>query len=127
MVNALLVREQVEAGRELLRKIEQAGIAVTAAMWRFLPESDEWRLFIYSPLVDQLSSRPVYQRIQPLLEGQHEAGEIFLDQITVAKSRDPFVAYVSQRVGPSRQDDVPFSDNADDLLIYRLPPISARP
>ncbi|MBM4026393.1 MAG: hypothetical protein FJ280_13470 [Planctomycetes bacterium] len=63
-----LVENDYKAGEALVRALDQAGVKVQAAFWLYLPESDEWRLYLALPEVAQRGPREAYERIQTILE-----------------------------------------------------------
>jgi hypothetical protein len=60
MAQDVLVREQIDGGRELLDRLAADGIEVTAAFWAKETESGRWYLFIASPVVDEQGIREAY-------------------------------------------------------------------
>ncbi len=51
VVKDQLTNAMVEAGAELTKKLDEMGVATTAALWLFEPEVNEWRLVFASPEV----------------------------------------------------------------------------
>jgi len=90
MVKEILVGEFVENGRRLIEAIDQAGFPVIAAFWRFLPEEEEWRLFIASPKVNELGPLAAYATIQETLV-KHQI-DLPLHRISVVSPEEPFAA-----------------------------------
>ena len=41
-----LAQESIEAGERLLRRLEEQGCAVPAAVWSYAPDINEWRLYM---------------------------------------------------------------------------------
>lgn len=41
-----LTPERIEAGERLLRRLEERGCGVPAALWSFAPDINEWRLYL---------------------------------------------------------------------------------
>ena len=63
-----LATEQIEAGRKLIERLVENGIAVTAAGW--VKESDGWQWYLYlvTPLVgEDGATTPAYRRILAVL------------------------------------------------------------
>ena len=60
MGKAALVGMDIEGGERLLNALEGIGLDIHAALWIYLPEPEEWRLMIASPMVDQEGPRKVY-------------------------------------------------------------------
>ncbi len=67
MDKTILVNEDKQAGLELVRALEKAGIPIDGAFWFQPPEWENWRLFIVSPWVSSPGPRSVYQRIRQAL------------------------------------------------------------
>jgi hypothetical protein len=89
MVKEILVGQFVENGRRLIEGLDQAGFPVIAAFWRFLPEAEEWRLFIASPKVNELGPLAAYATIQEAL-AQHQI-DLPLHRVSVVSPEEPFV------------------------------------
>ena len=53
MAEAALVEADIEAGRELVRALDDAGFPVTGAAWIHYSDVDEWRLVIRTPKAAQ--------------------------------------------------------------------------
>lgn len=68
VVKDQLTDAMIEAGAELTRKIDEAGLLINAALWLFDPEINEWRLLFASPEVSAQGSRKVYEQIRLALE-----------------------------------------------------------
>lgn len=64
MVKEQLTDPMIEAGAELTRKLDESGLPVTAALWLFVPDLNEWRLLFASPEVGTKGPRDVYEKIQ---------------------------------------------------------------
>jgi hypothetical protein len=60
MAQDVLVREQIEGGRELLDQLAADGFEITAAFWAKETESGRWYLFIASPVVDEQGLSAAY-------------------------------------------------------------------
>lgn len=90
MVEAALVERHVEEGEKLVRALDVVGFPVVAALWRFLPEEEEWRLLIASPKVNELGPLAVYTVIQEVLIEQKIA--LRLSSISAVRSDEPLVS-----------------------------------
>src|SRR5690349_11127993 len=93
MVPTPLVGVSIDAGRALVDKLVEQGISVTGAYWLYTEEIGRVRLYVVSPLVDEVGAREVYLRIYQtlsLLEGNC----LSLDDIAVISPRDRFVQAV---------------------------------
>jgi hypothetical protein len=93
LVNAPLVVSdpsalQVEATR-LIEALKRNRFRVDGALWYYFPESLDWRLVIFSPVVDRLGPHAAYTRIQKALASINPS-RLRLSDITA--------------IGPSSQD-----------------------
>ena len=69
MAEGTVVKEQltgamIDAGAELTKKLDESGLPVTAALWLFVSDLNEWRLLFASPEVGTKGRRDVYEKIQ---------------------------------------------------------------
>jgi hypothetical protein len=72
VVKEQLSEEMIEAGARLTTKLDEMGLPMTAAMWFFEPEINEWRLLIASPKLSSTGPRDVYEAIQ---KARHALGQ----------------------------------------------------
>lgn len=68
VVKDRLTDAMIDAGAELTHKLEEAGIPISAALWLFMPDANEWRLLFASPQVSEQGPRKVYEQIQVALQ-----------------------------------------------------------
>ncbi|MCU1273426.1 MAG: hypothetical protein JWO48_857 [Bryobacterales bacterium] len=50
MDQGILVGPEIEAGKKLIEALDASGFRVKAAFWFYREESEEWRLYIATPL-----------------------------------------------------------------------------
>jgi hypothetical protein len=67
---AALVGLDVEAGRQILLLLDDAKFKVVAAFWRYSSESEDWRLWIATPLVDLRGKLAAYRRLDQIVRTQ---------------------------------------------------------
>ena len=69
VVKEPLTADMIDAGEELIRKLDDLRVPTTAALWLFDPEvNDDWRLLFASPDVGEKGPLAVYRQIQLALE-----------------------------------------------------------
>jgi hypothetical protein len=132
MVTEILVKESlsdrmVSAGSDLVRRLDQAGLTVTAALWFYDPEANSWRLIIGSPDVGTRGLKAIYGEVQSVLVTLPEDQSIPFKDISVVDADDPLIALLR---GAIRTGDgiagITFSRNMingtliEDSFIYRL-------
>jgi hypothetical protein len=62
-----LVREMVDEGEALLKRLAEAGFEVTAAFWIKPIETDEWRFYVVSPAAEGTGLGPAYGRLSTVI------------------------------------------------------------
>lgn len=134
MAENTVVKEQltdamIEAGAALTRKLDGAGIGITAAFWLFDPDLNEWRLLFASPDVSSKGPRDVYAKIRRAIDELGEqASAVPLSVIKLLDSEADLVRLIRTAVGTGPGpviSRIRFSKNViagrfiDDALIYR--------
>src|SRR4051794_5990094 len=96
MVKTILVEQDIMKGMQLLAILDQQGIPIDGAFWYELPDEDEWRLFLVSPLADTMGPMALYYRIQSALRAMESTdGTRFdLSDISVVGETDPVVQFM---------------------------------
>ena len=128
VVKEQLTSAMVEAGAELTQKLDEMGLPLTAALWLFEPEVNEWRLVFASPDVAAKGPREVYDRIRQAIDQlKDKAGAAPLSAIALMDADADLVRLlrIALTTG-SGINRIRFSKNAikghfiDDALIYRV-------
>lgn len=133
MAEDTVVKEQltgamIDAGAELTKKLDESGLPVTAALWLFVSDLNEWRLLFASPEVGSKGPRDVYERIQQAI-GQlgDTASSVPLSVVGLLDADADLVRLLKiaiRTTGPGLSR-IRFSKNVidghfiDDALIYR--------
>ena len=128
MVKEILTKEMIEAGADLTRRLDEAGLKVSASLWLYIPDSNLWRLIIASPAVRRDGPKKVYRKIQSILTKiPGDASIIPLKDISVVEDNDPLILLLRL---PLRTGDgisgIRFSKNTinghfiEDTYIYRI-------
>ncbi len=131
MVGATLSTEQIGAGEELVRALDDAGVRVTAALWYFDEDAQRWKLLLASPQVAARGPRELYGRIQAVMNDPRASSTvesvIDLSDVNVLPADDPLVDLLRGSLGELRGiHRVRFTNNVvnghviADALIYRL-------
>lgn len=116
----------IDAGAELVKKLDETGFVPTTALWLFQPDDNEWRLYLASPEVDTRGPRHVYKRIQNAIAEMGEAAAaVPFSSIGLLTTDSELVRLIRKVVKSSDLNRIRFSKNAidgqfiDDALIYR--------
>jgi hypothetical protein len=127
VVKEQLTDEMIEAGALLTQKLDEMGVPISVAMWFFLSDINEWRLFFASPNVSTGGVRPVYEQIQKARKALGaQAERIPFSSIGVMDTNHELAQLLRMKfhTGPG-VSRVRFAKNVidghfiDDALIYR--------
>jgi hypothetical protein len=69
MYKTVLVKQMIDEGAELLRKLDDGGIPVQAAAWFDDPEKLSWKLVIVTPVAELVGPLEAYLQIQKAMSG----------------------------------------------------------
>jgi len=105
MDKATLVGIDIEGGTRLLRALDEADFDIHAALWIYLPDPEEWRLMIASPLVDQEGSKKAYTLIQSELARLTPPLEISLRNISAVGLEHRLIKALQRMVQVHRDFD----------------------
>ena len=132
MAEGAIIKEQltgsmIDAGAELTKKLDESGLAVTTALWLFVPELNEWRLLFASPEVSTKGPRDVYEKIQQAINQLGEkASAVPLSVVGLLDANADLVRLLKVSIGTGLGvNRIRFSKNVinghfiDDALIYR--------
>lgn len=127
VVKEQLTSAMIDAGAELIQKLDDMGLAVTSAFWLFDPELNEWRLLFASPEVGSKGPRDVYEKIRLAIEQLGEkAAAVQFSLVGLLEPSADLVRLLKEAVPRGRGvNRIRFSKNVidghfiDDALIYR--------
>jgi hypothetical protein len=128
MVKETLTKEMLQAGADLVRRLDEAHLEVNAALWLYVPDANLWRLVIASPAVKDAGPKRVYQKIQSVLSQVPDgAYKITLSDISVVENTDPLVTLLRTSVKTGMDiSELRFSRNTinghfiEDAYLYRV-------
>jgi hypothetical protein len=128
VVKEYLSAEMVEAGAELIAKLDAMGLPIVAALWLFEPEINQWRLLIASPEVPASGSLDVYHKIGEARRalGEKAAALPRFSISAVDPNREPVRSFRMEMPTGEGLSRIRFSKNMvnrrfiEDALIYRI-------
>ncbi len=126
-----LLKDQIDGGLELARRLQAAGFPLVARFWAYNDESERWRLHLAMPSYDRYDPIAAYGFVRRELEGMNSS-EIDLDDVVVATPRDRRVSAVLA-VRARHQAPVPIRVTGATLEgvyfdgAYIYPPIPGQP
>lgn len=126
MAETIFVNSDIEAGRELVSLLDDAGFPVTAAAWIYFPDVEEWRLVIRSPK----AAKNLQEALLELARAMDAKGDLRkrldLARVKLVAPSDRMLEAMGKVVRITGLSTVRFSRNVvngiyiDDALIYRL-------
>jgi hypothetical protein len=139
MVKTALVESDLIEGRRLLKELrvepQRSLFRVRAAFWFYYPESEEWRLVIATPLVDEEGPLATYSLLQPVLHklidltATRQSG-LLLQNIEVMSPKRPLVKAIRAlasrpKISPSLPDPLRLTGSSggtyvEDAYVYTL-------
>ena len=128
VVKETLSESMIKAGAVLTHTLDSLDLPVTASMWFYFPEENQWRLLLSSPYVVKEGPRRTYRLVQEaLMKLPADAPKINLQDIVVTDESHALISLmkIAVRTGEST-GGVRFSKNVingqliEDAYIYRL-------
>lgn len=127
MDKKILVKEIIDDGKELIKALDETQFEVKAAMWFYLTDSDEWRLLIASPYVEENGPKKAYHLIQKELKKLSLPSGISLKDISLLSPQHDLIILMKKAIRTGAGiSDIRFTRNVidnrliEDALIYRI-------
>jgi len=119
MDKAILVGPDLDSGKKLIQALDASGFEVKAAFWFYREESEEWRLYIATPLIKERGHREAYAKVLAELKKNH-IDSIDLSKISVIDPSDGLVTVLSLAIatGPAITD-ISFNGNSVNGVYIR--------
>jgi hypothetical protein len=126
MAEAALVEADIEAGRELVRALDDAGFPVTGAAWIHYSDVDEWRLVIRTPKAAQ-NLLEALRDVRQVMDARGDLRDrLDLARVKLVPPSDRLLQVMERMVHVSGVSTIRFSRNVvegmyiGDAVIYRL-------
>jgi hypothetical protein len=124
MASALLVDEQIEAGKALLGALDRSEARVTTAFWLYESDSGSWKLVLAMPIIDTEGTQAAYRAINTALT--EVQSKLLLRDIEVTSPKDERVVAIRRayRTGPvigsiRLTNNIVNGTLIEDALVYR--------
>src|SRR5579871_6042594 len=82
-----LLGQEIEDGRRLIDALKKLGLSPRAGLWCYFPDTDEWRLAVSLPQVDQAGYLRTYEKIGALLSKMNPPLAFTLSDISLQSPR----------------------------------------
>lgn len=119
MAQEPLVESDIEAGRELVRALDRAGVPIVGAFWFYMTESDDWKLLIVTREADR-GAHSLY------LKAIEQKGRLDLTKVQFVPPSSPVFRALSGAMRIEGLANKRLTQNMlngvyiDDALVYRL-------
>jgi len=126
MAQAVLVKEDIEAGMELLRLLDARNFPITGAAWIYFPDIEEWRLVIRTPRAEQNLQGALLDIAVAMDAAGDLRSRLDLSRMKLVPPSDRMLQAMGSVVRAPGLQSIRFSRNMingiyiDDALIYRL-------
>ncbi len=128
VVKENLTESMIIAGRELTHNLDELHWPVTASIWFYLIEENQWRLLLASPFVKKEGPKKAYGHVQEAIRRlPKESPKVKLHDITVTDDSHPLVSLMRIAIPTDKEiSNIRFSKSAinghsiEDTYIYRL-------
>jgi len=127
LVKEILSSTEIEAGEELLKRLDNAKADVIAAYWIYVPEAAEWHLEFVSPQVESEGPFEFYSKVIDLVSSPPEMTYLSLNTIMVLGPNYSFFKLLKSAIGYEKAfSNVWLSryvvgNELVDMYIYRFP------
>jgi len=130
MGKEILLDSHIEAGKELLRALDEKAFNITTAMWFFYPDAEKWKLLLYSPEFEKEKNPTLlYSRISKVItELGDKTSAISLESVKLVLRNDPLLKMFKSIIHAKGISTIRMQSNyfngiyVEDALIYRNEP-----
>jgi hypothetical protein len=126
MAETALVNDDVEAGLELVRLLDEKRFPVTAAAWIYFPDAEEWRLVIRTPQAAK-NLQQAYLDVARAMDAKGNLRtRLDLSRVKLVPPTDRMLEALGGVIKAPGLGSIRFRRNVingiyiDDALIYRL-------
>ncbi|PXF60546.1 MAG: hypothetical protein C4B59_09175 [Candidatus Methanogaster sp.] len=127
MDKTALVERDIQEGKELVEALDETEFKVDASLWFYSSDSDEWRLLIASPFVEENGPKRSYGFIRSVLTRPSPPSEISLKNISVLSPKHQLIKLLKTTIHTGHDiAGIRFTRNVinntliDDAYIYRI-------
>jgi hypothetical protein len=117
MATAVLVDRDRELGRKVLTALTKADVPVSVSFWAFVPQLNEWQLFIATSLVDSEGPRFAYDQVLRVL---HKEGidDVPWRRIFLRSPKDRFFKSMERQVRAAQHETlIAVNDEIDGSFV----------
>jgi hypothetical protein len=127
MDKTTLVKEYIEEGKRIIESLDKKSLDINAAMWFYLEDLDEWRLFIASPAVDDKGPKGVYSIVQYVVGSAEIPFGLTINDISIISPKHHLILLMKKAIKTDHGiSGIRFLKNVidntlvEDAYIYRM-------
>jgi hypothetical protein len=95
VVKEPLTSEMIEAGKNLIERLDEEQFNVTSSFWWYTVDVGEWRLVIASPVVDTHGPKAAYEQVLRVLSDMPQVSSLVsLRNIAILSPREHVVRLI---------------------------------
>ncbi len=96
MDQAVLVKSDRDSGARVMEVLSRAKIPVTLCEWSYIPQLEEWQLFIATPWYDSKGPRATYRALVDALQKAGIFARVPFRRVSFRSPRDPLIKALQQ-------------------------------
>ena len=127
MDKTVLVERDIQEGKDLVEALDETEFKVDASLWFYSSDSDEWRLLIASPFVEENGPRKSYGFIRSVLTQPSPPSGISLKNVSVLSPKHQLIKLLKTTIHTGHDiAGIRFTRNVinntliEDAYIYRI-------
>jgi hypothetical protein len=127
MATTVLVERDIQEGKDLIEALDKTEFKVDSSLWFYSSDSDEWRLLITSPFVEENGPRKSYGFIRSVLTQPSPPSGISLKNVSVLSPKHQLIKLLKTAISTGHDiAGIRFTRNVinntliEDAYIYRM-------
>ncbi|MEJ0055204.1 MAG: hypothetical protein WDN75_05835 [Bacteroidota bacterium] len=98
MDKTTLVDKDIKEGKEIVETLDKVGLFFPIAMWFFMPNKNEWRLFFGKEDINYVGSRGYYKKIHKVLNKITPRPDITSNDISLISTENEIVKLIQAAI-----------------------------
>lgn len=127
MVKDTLTLDMIDAGRALIEKLADQDLQLSAALWFYFAEQDNWKLILASQIVKVQGPRAMYKKVQSAIHGSaDELSNLELSDIAAVSPDETIITQFKSAIRIDGVGGMRFTNNTidgrviEDAYIYKM-------
>lgn len=129
MAKEVLLDSDIDAGKNLLKALDENGFNITTAMWFYYSDIEEWKLLLSSPdfnkIKDPNEPSRIYTKISQIINDSKDVAITPLESVKILLKNDPLIKLFGFIISAKGISAIRMKANylngiyVEDALIYR--------